>query len=121
MLYTCGRNGKKLELLKAENAGLQSKTKAQKKKEERLEQVLKQDSFELQKSKMSATICVSSSHSSFSSFLLHCCFVFCSPNTSPNLSLSLLSHSFTGLGRAAYSLYYDQQVLQWSNCSQASF
>ena len=60
------RTGKKLEALKSESAGLSSKTKTQKKKEERLEQVLKQDSFELQKSKMTATVCVSLSTLSIS-------------------------------------------------------
>lgn len=53
------RTGKKLEGLKAENGGLPSGSKSQKKKEKSLEDVLKRDSFDLQKMKMSATICVS--------------------------------------------------------------
>ncbi|QDZ21896.1 integral membrane protein EMC3/TMCO1-like [Chloropicon primus] len=50
------RMGKKLEAMKAENGGLSIKSKAQKKKEERLETLLKEKSFDLQKSKMTATI-----------------------------------------------------------------
>jgi len=53
------RMGKKLEAMKAENGGLSIKSKAQKKKEERLETLLKEKSFDLQKSKMTATIFVS--------------------------------------------------------------
>ena len=53
------RTGNKLEVMKAERAGLSSKSKSQKKKEERMEQLLKENSFELQKLKMSATIFVS--------------------------------------------------------------
>ena len=45
--------------MKTESAGLSSKSKSQKKNEERMEQLLKENSFELQKLKMSATIFVS--------------------------------------------------------------
>ena len=53
------RTGKTLEAMKAENAGLPTKSKSLKKKEERLEKLLKENSFELQKSKMTATVFVS--------------------------------------------------------------
>mmetsp|Transcript_804 Transcript_804/g.1641 ORF Transcript_804/g.1641 Transcript_804/m.1641 type:complete len:185 (-) Transcript_804:693-1247(-) len=53
------RTGTKLEQLKAENAGLENMSKSQKKKEDRLKELLKQDSFDLQKSKMTATVLTS--------------------------------------------------------------
>ena len=51
--------GKKLEAIKRESVGLSSRTKGQKKKEERLEYVLKQSTTELQKVKLFSTVGVS--------------------------------------------------------------